>query len=377
MQRFSTIDEAIEAYRKGSIVVVVDDEDRENEGDFIMAAEKVTSEHINFMAKYGRGLICMAITPHRAQELELNIMVTNNTALHATPFTVTVDAKRGTTTGISASDRATTIQTIVNPATTPDDLARPGHIFPLIARDGGVLERSGHTEATVDLARLAGLYPAGVLCEIMDEDGSMARVPKLMAIAEEFDLKIVTIKDLIEHRMRREKYVRVLARDIELPSIGGKFSVSVYENILNGDQHLAVTKGIVAGQDPVLVRVHSQCLMGDVFGSMHFNQNSHVMRCLEIIQKEGRGVLLYLRGNDSRGFGLHPQSENASLDSHHTQDTSKDWRTLGIGSQILVDLGVSKIRLLTNTSKKYVGLDGYGLEITEIVPIPAEMGNPA
>lgn len=321
------------------------------------------------MAKHGRGLICMAITKQRAQELDLNIMVDDNTALHATPFTVTIDAKKGTSTGISASDRAITIQTVIDPHTHPNDLARPGHIFPLVARDGGVLERSGHTEATVDLARLSGLYPAGVLCEIMDEDGSMARVPRLFEMAKKFDLKIITIKDLIHQRLHHEKFVRSIATDIELPSIFGEFNVRVYENILNGDQHLAVTKGNIRSGEPALVRVHAQCIMGDVFGSSFYSQSSHISNCLRMIEKEGRGILLYLQGDDGRGLGLFPGEEESVLDSHHTQDTNKDWRTLGVGSQILVDLGIKKIRLLTNNAKKYVGLDGYGLEIVETVPI--------
>jgi 3,4-dihydroxy 2-butanone 4-phosphate synthase/GTP cyclohydrolase II len=369
MIKFNHIEEAIEDYKAGKILIVVDDEDRENEGDFILAAERVAPESINFMAKYGRGLICMAITKQRAKELDLNIMVDNNTALHATPFTVTIDAKRGTTTGISASDRATTIRTVIDPTAQPQDLARPGHIFPLVARDGGVLERSGHTEATVDLARLSGLYPAGVLCEIMDEDGSMARVPRLVEMAKEFNLKIITIKDLIHHRLHKEKFVRPIATDIELPSVYGKFNVRVYENILNGDQHLAITKGNIHSGEPVLVRVHAQCVMGDVFGSTFYSQASHITNCLHMIEKEERGIILYLQGADGRGLGLFPYEEDPVLDSHHTQDTNKDWRTLGVGSQILVDLGVRKIRLLTNNAKKYVGLDGYGLEIVATVPI--------
>lgn len=369
MYKFNTIDEAVEDYKAGKILIVVDDEDRENEGDFILAAERVTPESVNFMAKHGRGLICMAISKQRAQELDLNIMVDHNTALHATPFTVTIDAKRGTTTGISAADRALTIQTVIDPHAQPHDLARPGHIFPLVARDGGVLERSGHTEATVDLARLAGLYPAGVLCEIMDEDGSMARVTRLMEMANQFNMKIITIKDLIHHRMHKEKFVRSIATDIELPSVFGNFNVRVYENILNGDQHLAITKGNIRTGEPILVRVHAQCVMGDVFGSSFYSQSSHISNCLNMIEKEGRGILLYLQGRDGRGLGLYPYEEDPVLDSHHTQDTIKDWRTLGVGSQILVDLGIRKIRLLTNNAKKYVGLDGYGLEIVETVPI--------
>lgn len=366
---FDHIEDAIKDYREGRIVIVVDDEDRENEGDFIMAAEKVTPDAINFMAKYGRGLVCMAISPRRAEELDLNFMVSNNTALHATSFTISIDARHGTSTGISASDRARTILTVIDPQSKPDDLARPGHVFPLIAKEGGVLERSGHTEATIDMARLAGLYPAGVLCEIMDDDGSMARVPRLLDLARQFDLRIITIKDLINHRLRREKFIRQVAGDIELPSEFGHFSVSVYENILNGDQHIAVTKGHVRTAEPVLVRVHSHSLMADVFGSTYFDQQVKVANCLRMIEKEGRGVLLFLRGHDSRGLGLYPPEDVSSLTSHHTQDTEKDWRTLGVGSQILVDLGVRSIRLITNNSKKYVGLEGYDLKIVEAVAI--------
>ncbi len=367
--KFTTIESALEDYKAGKIVIVVDDEDRENEGDFIMAAEKTTAEHINFMAKHGRGLICLSITQRRTVELDLNIMVERNTSLHTTPFTVSIDAIKGCTTGISASDRATTIQTVINPLSKPDDLARPGHIFPLVARDGGVLERSGHTEATIDLARLSGLYPAGVLCEIMDDDGTMARVPRLMEISKQFDLKIITIKDLIEYRRRNEKFVRAITRDIDLASTFGNFKVSVYENILNQDQHIVITKGVIRSGEPILARVHSQCLMGDVFGSLSFPQETDIETALRMIEQEGRGILIYLRGHDSRGLGLYPNENPVGLDSHHTNDTEKDWRTLGVGSQILAELGVTKIRLLTNSAKKYVGLEGYGLEIIEQVPM--------
>ncbi|MCK6542738.1 3,4-dihydroxy-2-butanone-4-phosphate synthase [bacterium] len=369
---FNTIEEAVEDYKKGKIVIVVDDEDRENEGDFIMAAEKVTPDAVNFMAKHGRGLICLSITRQRASELELNIMVDRNTSLHTTPFTVSIDAKEGTTTGISAADRAKTISVVIDPVTRPEDLARPGHVFPLVARDGGVLERSGHTEATVDLARLAGLYPAGILCEIMDDDGSMARVPRLMEMAKTFDLKIITIKDLIEYRRRMERFIRPVVKDVELPSRYGNFSVTVYENILNGDQHIAITKGLIKGEDAILVRVQVENTMGDVFGSLTGNNSSHVSDSLRMIESAGRGVVLYLRENDQRSLGLFPSEDVSSLDSHHSRDTDKDWRTLGVGSQILVDLGVRRLKLLTNNRKKYVGLEGYGLEIVEQIPIVSQ-----
>ncbi len=366
---FHTIEEAIRDYQSGKILIVVDDEDRENEGDFIMAAEKVAAESINFMAKHGRGLICLAITPERAKELELDVMVNRNTALHATHFTVTIDAKNGTTTGISAQDRATTILTTIDPKTLPDDLARPGHVFPLVSKSGGVLERSGHTEATVDLARLAGLYPAGVLCEIMDDDGSMARVPRLMDIAKQFNLKIITIKDLIQYRLKQEKFIRAIVKDEPLSSFYGEFKIIVYENVLNRDRHIVVYKGDIRSPEPLMVRVHTERLMSDVFRSKNFDDHSHVSRVLQMIEKERRGALIYLSGSESLGFDLDPAKEQRALDSHHTEDTSKDWRTLGIGSQILVDLEIKKIRLLSNTTKKYVGLEGYGIEITEIVPI--------
>lgn len=365
----NTAEELIEDIRAGKMVILMDDEDRENEGDFIMAAEKVTAGSINFMAKHGRGLVCLAITPERAKQLELDVMVNRNTALHATHFTVTIDAKNGTTTGISAQDRATTILTAIDSGTRPDDLARPGHIFPLVAKPGGVLERSGHTEATVDLARLAGLYPAGVLCEIMDDDGSMARVPRLMDIAKQFNLKIITIKDLIQFRLKQEKFIRTLAKDEPLSSVYGDFNIIIYENILNHDRHIVVYKGDIQSPEPLLVRVHTERLMSDVFRSNSFDDHSHVSRVLQMIQKEGRGALIYLSGTESLGFDLDPAKDQRALDSHHTEDTSKDWRTLGVGSQILVDLGIKKIRLLSNTMKKYVGLEGYGIEITEIVPI--------
>lgn len=366
---FHSIEDAIHDYRNGKVVIVVDDEDRENEGDFIMAAEKVTPEAINFMAKYGRGLICLAITAQRARELELDVMVNRNTALHATHFTVSIDAKEGTTTGISAYDRAVTIRSAIDPKTRPDDLARPGHIFPLVSKPGGVLERSGHTEATVDLARLAGLYPAGVLCEIMDEDGSMARVPRLMEIARQFDLKIITIKDLIHYRLKQEKFVRAIVKDEPLESAYGHFKLMIYENLLNGDRHLVVYQGDIHSPEPLLVRVHTERIMADVFRSLKFDDSGHISHVLRMIEKEGRGLLIYLSGSESLGLELDPIRERRSLDSHHTEDTGKDWRTLGVGSQILVDLGIQRIRLLSNTMKKYVGLEGYRIEITEIVPI--------
>ena len=360
---FSTIPEAIEEIRAGRILIVIDDEDRENEGDFIMAAERTTPAAINFMARYGRGLICLPTTRERLEELKVPAMVGEevNTALLGTRFTVSVDAVNGTTSGISAADRAETVQVFVRPESRPDDLARPGHIFPLQAFD--------------DLMRLAQLYPAGVLCEVMDDDGSMARLPRLVEIANDHDLKIITIKDLIEYRRRSEKLVKHLVTTT-IPSRYGEFESRLYEDELTGDHHIALVKGNVDGERNVLVRVHSQCLTGDVFGSMRCDCGDQLQQALKRISAEGRGVLLYMR-QEGRGVGLANKLRAYALQDqgHDTVEANQalglpvDARDYGIGSQILADLGLTTIRIMTNNPSKRIGIEGYGLEVTERVPL--------
>ena len=378
MTPFVSIDEALEEIRRGRIIIVVDDEERENEGDFVMAADRVTAESVNFMATHGRGIICTPMLGDRLDELQIPMMVSDNTAPMGTAFTVTVDARRGVTTGTSAYDRAVSIQALVDPATRPEDLTRPGHVNPLRAMDGGVLRRAGHTEAAIDLARLAGRYPAGVICEVLDEQGGMARVPQLTDIARVHGLKMTTIKALIEYRVRKEKLVSRVAVS-RLPTEFGEFTAIAYETTVESWTPLALVLGDVAGETPVLVRMHSECLTGDVFGSQRCDCGSQLRAALQIIRAEGRGVLVYLRQegrgiglvNKMRAYELQDQGKD-TVEANQLLGFAPDPRDYGIGTQVLVDLGVKNLRLLTNNPKKRVGLESYGLTIVERVPIEVE-----
>jgi 3,4-dihydroxy 2-butanone 4-phosphate synthase/GTP cyclohydrolase II len=371
----NTIQEAVEAIQNGKTIIVVDDEDRENEGDFLTAARNATPETINFMVRQGRGLVCAPITKNRARELNLEPMVSHNTTSHETNFTVSVDLLEGCTTGISASDRSRTTLALINPDTKPEDLGRPGHIFPLIAKDGGVLRRSGHTEAAIDLSVLAGFEPAGVICEIMKEDGEMARLHDLLQIAKEFDLKIISIKDLIAYRLATESLVNKEV-SVNLPTEWGDFDMIAYTQVDNGEHHLALVKGTWEPGEPVLVRVHSSCVTGDIFGSCRCDCGPQLHKSMEMIHKEGKGVIVYMN-QEGRGIGLinklkaYKLQENGrdTVEANIELGFKMDQRDYGVGAQILRSLGISKMRLMTNNPKKRAGLIGYGLEVVENVPI--------